>query len=144
MSLKNRVGNFLILGGLIALLIFVATAITPPGDLDVWAFLIGAALVGLGVRFRLDKRGRPTAAPPRPAGPPPGAQPRPAPKGGAKRSGPVRGGAPAGPPPGPPPRPARRGPLATIFKGPAAQKTAPKGPPGGGGGKPPGGGKPRK
>ncbi len=135
LSLKNRVGNFLILGGLIGLLIFVATAITPPEHVDLWAFLIGAALVGVGVRFRLDKRGRPTAPPPRPAGPPPGAQPRPAPKG----KGPAKGGGkPAGPPPGPPPRPARRGPLATIFKGPAQQKTAPKGPPGAGaGGKPP-------
>jgi hypothetical protein len=131
LSLKNRVGNFLLLFGLIALLIFVASALAPPPEFDLWAFLAGAALLGLGLRFRLDKKGRPLAAPPpRPAGPPPG-PPRPA---AAKKGPPKKGGAPpAGPPPGPPPK--KPGPLGGLLKGPKPAAKA---------GGPPGGTKPRK
>jgi hypothetical protein len=129
-TLKNRVGNFLILFGFIGLLIFIASAIAPPGEFDAFAFLGGAALVAVGVRFRLDKRGRTLAAPPPTA---PAAMPAPAPKNRDRRAGKD------GPPPGPPPPPPKkRGPLGTIFKGPANRKTAPTGPPpAGAGGKPP-------
>jgi hypothetical protein len=137
LSLKNRVGNFLLLFGAIGLIIFVASVLAPPGDMDVWSFVAGAALLAVGLRFRLDKSGPPIVAPPprAPAGPPPRAA--------AKGKGP----GPGGPPPGPPPK--KQGPLATIFKGPANKKTAPKNAPqiaggkvpaGKGGGKPGGGG----
>jgi hypothetical protein len=143
LSLKNRVGSFCILFGFIGLLIFGATVLAPPGEFDLWAFVAGAAMLAVGLRFRMDKSGPPIVAPPprAPAGMP--AKPK-----AAKGKGQGQGG----PPPGPPPK--KRGPLGTIFKGPANAKTAPKGPPGagaggrpgGGGGKggAPGGGKPRK
>jgi len=101
MSLKNRVGNYFILFGLIALIIFAATVLAPPEAVDGWAFIAGAALLGVGLKFRLAKS--PRGAPPAHAGPPPGAQ----------------AAGPSGP------RPRRQGLFATVLKGPAKPKTAP-------------------
>lgn len=97
-TLKNRVGNFLILFGLIALAVFAATVVAPPEAVDLWAFVAGAALLFVGIRFRCAK-GVPLAA-----APPPAAAPLPA-------------AAPA-------PKPKRRGPLATVLKGPGKAKAA--------------------
>ena len=124
MSLKNKVGNYLILFGLIALIVFIGSVLAPPESFDTGAFLIGAACIGVGVNFGLSK-GRPRAGgPPAGAGGPPAA-PRPA--------------APAGGPP----KPQRQGLLSKIMSGPNdKKKTAPGGGlgPGGGGGKSGGGG----
>jgi hypothetical protein len=115
MSLKNRVGNFLILFGVIGLMIFVASVLAPPEEFDARAFLGGVVLVGVGVSFRLSKS-RGVA----PAGPPPAA-PQAA--------------------PAPPDRPKKRGLFATILKGPANKnKTAPADPKQLGGAKSKGGG----
>ena len=122
MSLKNKVGNYLILFGLIALLVFVASVLAPPESFDSTAFLAGAGLLVVGVAFRRSK------VRPRAGGPPAGAG------GGAGGGG--------APPPGPLPRPkpARQGLFSTLLNGPASkQKTAPGG--GGGGGGKGGGGK---
>jgi hypothetical protein len=122
MSLKNRVGNFLILFGLIALLVFGATVLAPPEAVDGQAFLAGAALLGVGLKFRLAKS--PRGAPQTHAGPPPAAA--------------------GGPPPSAPARPRRQGLFATVLKGPAKPKVAPApqaAPPAAKGGKGPKGGK---
>jgi hypothetical protein len=102
MSLKNRVGNFLILFGLIALIIFGATVLAPPEAVDGPAFLAGATLLGVGLKFRLAKS--PRGAPSAHTGPPPAAA--------------------GGPPPGGS-KPRRQGLFATVLKGPAKPKTAP-------------------
>jgi len=47
MSLKNKVGNYLILFGLIALIVFVGSVLAPPESFDTGAFLIGALCVAL-------------------------------------------------------------------------------------------------
>jgi 23S rRNA pseudouridine2605 synthase len=121
--LKNRIGAFFLLTGVLFLFIFATSVFSPTGDYQVLPLLGGAALVVMGWRWRTAKR-------PRPAGPPPSAAPAAAPK--------------AGPPPA-----KKQGPLATLLKGPASKKMAPKpaapaGPPPGGkgGGGKPGGGKP--
>ena len=130
MSLKNRVGVFLLLAGLLFLFIFAASALAPAGTgqgPDVLTLVGGAALLFVGARWRMAKGGRPLM------GRPPAA---------------------AGGPPGLPP-PKKRGPLGALLKGPASKGGPPKaggppgggGKPGGGGGKPaggkPGGGKPQ-
>jgi hypothetical protein len=108
-SLKNRIGSFLLLAGAIFLFIFVASALAPAesGGPALLPLAGGAVLLFVGTRWRLDKKGRPTGPPP---GPPPGA-------------------APAGAPP------KKRGPMAAFAKRSAAKG----GPPAGGGGKPAGG-----
>ena len=123
MSLKNKVGNYLILFGLIALIVFIGSVLAPPASFDTGAFLIGAACIGVGVNFRLSK------VRPRAGGPPAEA-----------------GGAPAAPA-GVPPKPQRQGLLSKVMHGPNdKKKTAPSGgmgpgrPPAGGGGKGGGGG----
>ena len=114
MSLKNKVGNYLILFGLIALIVFIGSVLAPPASFDTGAFLIGAACIGVGVNFRLSK------VRPRAGGPPADA-----------------GGAPAAPA-GVPPKPQRQGLLSKVMHGPNdKKKTAPSG---GGGARPPGGG----
>ena len=131
MSFTQRVGNFFLLCGAIGLLIFAASALTPPGNYDLYAFLAGALLFGLGLKFRLSKSA---------GGPPPAAAPKAGPKPGGKPAGKPGGGKPGGggPKPGGPPK--RQGLLSSILKGPPPSKTAPKpggGGPGGGGGGPP-------
>jgi hypothetical protein len=69
MPLKNRLGSFFILAGLIALLIFVAS-VAAGQAYDLPALLAAVVLVPLGVHWALAKR---PAPPPRPAGPPPAA-----------------------------------------------------------------------
>lgn len=118
MSLKNKVGNFLILFGLIGLLVFVASVLAPPESFDSTAFLVGAAFVGVGINFRRSKV-RPRA------GGPPG--------GGAGAGGPSQADLAAAKPKDAKPQ----GLLAKVMHGPAnKQKTAPGGgrPPAGGGG----------
>ena len=131
MSFQQRVGNFFLLFGAIGLLIFAASVLTPPGNYDLYAFLAGALLFGLGLKFRLTKSaaGPPPAAAAPKAGPKPGGKPAGGKPGGG---GPPGGG--GGPKPGGPPK--RQGLLSRILKGPPPSKTAPRppGPPGGGGG----------
>jgi hypothetical protein len=123
MSLKNKVGNFLILFGLIGLIIFIASVLAPPESFDTTAFLMGAAFLAVGVNFRRSR------VRPRAGGPPPGA------------AAPVASERPAAPA-GAPPKPAKRGLFSTILKGPAnKQKGAGGSPAAAGGGKPSGGGK---
>ncbi|MCC6187599.1 MAG: hypothetical protein IT318_01080 [Anaerolineales bacterium] len=100
MTLKNRVGNFLILFGLIALVVFAATVVAPPEAVDLWAFVAGAALLLVGIRFRRAKGAPLAPAPPSAAVPPAPVAPAAA-------------------------RPKRRGPLATVLRGPGKAKTAP-------------------
>jgi hypothetical protein len=106
MSFKHRVGNFLLLLGVIGLLVFVASVLAAGGNYDVTAFLVGAVLFGLGLNFRLSK----------PSGPPPEA-PMP-----AAHS--AKAGAKAGPPKAGPPKaaPEKQGLLSTILKGPPPKK----------------------
>ena len=131
MGFKQRVGNFLLLFGTIGLLVFVASVLTPSGSYDVSAFLVGALLFGLGLKFRMSKSSGPPHEAPRAAAPAPKA---------AGKAGPPKGGLPGG---GPKPAgaggpPKRQGLLSSILKGPPPKKTAPGPPrPGGGGGGPP-------
>ena len=123
MGFKQRVGNFLLLFGTIGLLVFVASVLTPSGSYDVSAFLVGALLFGLGLKFRMSKSSGPPHEAPRAAAPAPKASGKPG--GGPKPAG-------AGGPP------KRQGLLAGILKGPPPKKTAPAPPkPGAGGGGPP-------
>jgi hypothetical protein len=114
MSFKQRVGNFLLLLGVIGLLVFVASVLVAGGNYDVTAFLVGAVLFGLGLNFRLSK----PSGPPREA-PMPAAQSA---KGGAK-AGPPKAGQPGGGPP------KSQGLVSTLLKGPPPKP--------GGGGPPP-------
>ena len=98
-SLKNRVGSFLLLAGLIFLLLFAASVLAESGKYDLTSFLAGAAAMGLGWHWRFAKSARPQGPPAQPAGP-------------------------AGPPPAAAP-PKKHGPLAFLLHGPAKKKTAP-------------------
>jgi len=116
MSLKNKVGNFFILFGLVGLLVFVASVLAPPESFDSGAFLVGAALIGVGLNFRLSKVRPRAGGPPAGGGGAPAAAPRPAALEGA-------------------PNAKRQGLFGTILHGPANKKSAPSGgKPGGGGG----------
>src|SRR5689334_22838581 len=95
MSLKNKVGSFLILFGVIALIVFVATVLSPPPSFDSGAFILGVACLGVGVNFRMSK------VRPRAGGPPAG--------GGGSGGG---GGAPAAMPAKA--KPAKQGLFATV------------------------------
>ena len=132
MSFKRRIGNFLILFGVIAFLVFAATLLaTPKGGFDVTAFLAAVVLLVLGVNFRLSKSGdgplvtRASSPPAAKAGPP---------SGGGKPG----GGKPSGSKPG---GPAKKQSMASkIMKGPADKRLPSKpGPSASGGGKPPAG-----
>ncbi len=129
MSLKQRVGNFLLLMGFIGLLIFGASVIAPPGNYSIPAFLVGALLFGLGLNFRLSK---PSGHPHAEAHSAPHAAP--AHKSAAKPA--AKGGLPAhaGPPAA---APKRQGPISGLLKGPPPKKTAPAAPPPHAGGGPP-------
>lgn len=117
MSFKQRVGNFLLLVGLIGLLIFAASVIAPPGNYDIAAFLAGALLFGLGLNFRLSKPSHPPHEAPLAAAPAHKGAGKPAGKGGPPGSGPKPGGS-VGPP-------KRQGLVSSILKGPPPRKTAP-------------------
>ena len=131
MGFKQRVGNFFLLFGVIGLLIFVASVLTPTGSYDVTAFVAGVLLFGLGLNFRLSKSSGPPHEAPKAHAPAAKAGAKPAGKGGPPKAGPP-GGAPK--PAGGPPK--RQGLLSGILKGPPPTKTAPK-PAGPGGGGPP-------
>ena len=134
MSFKRRVGNFLILFGVIGLLVFAASVLAPPADsYDVPAFLAGAVLLVVGVSFRLSKSAGAPSGGERPAGAPAAAK-------AAPKSGPPGGGKPGG---GTGPK--KQSLANTIMKGPNSKHLpaagAKAGPPGGGkpqGGKPAG------
>ena len=121
MSFKHRVGNFLILFGLIGLLIFAASVLAPPADsFDIPAFLVGAVLLVLGLNFRLSKSA---------SGPPAGERAAAAKSAPAKSAGP-KSGPPAGGG-GKPGGPKKQGLVNTIMKGPNDKRLT-------GGGKPQG------
>jgi hypothetical protein len=130
MSFKRRVGNFLILFGLVSFLVFAASLLAPKGGFDVPWFLAAVVLLAVGVNFRLSKSGdgplvtRASSPPAAKAGPPSGGKP-----GGGKPGGGGKGG---------PPKKQSMG--NKIMKGPADKRLPPKpAPGGGGGGKPPAG-----
>src|SRR5215212_1946975 len=82
MSFKRRIGNFLILFGVIAFLVFAAAALaTPKASFDVPAFLAAVVFLVVGVNFRLSKSGdgplvtRASSPPAAKAGPPGGGKP---------------------------------------------------------------------
>jgi len=123
MSFKRRIGNFLILFGLVAFVVFAASLLaTPKGGFDIPSFLAAAVLLTVGVNFRLSKSGdgplvtRASSPPAGKAGPP---------SGGGKPGGGGKGG------------PAKKQSMGNkIMKGPADKRLPPKPGPGGGGGKP--------
>ena len=132
MSFKRRIGNFLILFGLVAFLVFAASLLAPKGGFDIPWFLAAAVLLAVGVNFRLSKSGdgplvtRASSPPAAKAGPPGGGG---KPGGGKPGSG-GKGG------------PAKKQSMGNkIMKGPADKRLPPKPAPGGGGGGG-GGGKP--
>jgi hypothetical protein len=133
-AFKQRVGNFLLLFGTIGLLVFVASVLTPSGSYDVSAFLVGALLFGVGLKFRMSKSSGAPHEAPRAAAPAAKAAGRPAGKGGPPKGGPPGGGP---KPAGAGGSPKRQGLLASVLKGPPPKKTAPAPPRGGGGGGPP-------
>jgi hypothetical protein len=115
-SLKNRIGAFFLLAGVLFLFIFAASAMAPAGTgagPDVLTLAGGAALMFIGARWRMAKGGRPSAGPPAAAG------------------GDLAGM----------PSPKKRGPLSALLKGPGPKGAGPKGGPPKAGG-PPGGAKP--
>jgi hypothetical protein len=128
MSFKRRVGTFLILFGIVALLVFAASLLAgAEARFDLTAFVAAAVMLTVGVNMRLSKSSdsplvtRATSQPAAKAGAPGG--------GGGKSA----GGKPGGPP-------KKQGALNTIMKGPANKRLPPKPPPAaGGGGKPPAG-----
>jgi hypothetical protein len=69
MSLKNRIGAFLLLTGAIFLLIFAASVLDASGTYDLLAFLAGAASVALGWRWRFARPSAPAVGPTPPGGP---------------------------------------------------------------------------
>jgi hypothetical protein len=115
MSLKNRVGTFLFLTGVLALFVFTASIFTPTQDYDVAALVVGVFLIIVGWSWRRTKGGPAPAAPPPPvAGPPRAAAPPAAhtPPGagpGMKASQAVK----------------KQGLRKTLLHGPPARKTAP-------------------
>ena len=117
MSFKHRIGNFLLLFGVIAFIIFGATLLAPKGGFDVAAFIAAAVLLVLGVNFRFSKStGGPLVT--RASSPP------------AIKSGPPKGG--GGKPgggKGAPPK--KQGVANKIMKGPADKRLPPKPSPGG-------------
>ena len=129
MSFKRRIGNFLILFGLVAFVVFAASLLaTPKAGFDIPSFLAAAVLLTVGVNFRLSKSGdgplvtRASSPPAAKAGPPSGGKPA-----GGKPGGGGKGG------------PAKKQSVANkIMKGPADKRLPPKPGPGGGG-KPPAG-----
>lgn len=68
MSLRNRLGSFLLLAAAIFLIIFLTAAFSPNGSYEVMALLAGAVLLVVGWRWRMAKGGGgpPAAAPPPP------------------------------------------------------------------------------
>jgi hypothetical protein len=122
MGFKQRVGNFFLLFGIVGLLIFAASVLTPSRTYDVSAFIAGVLLFGLGLNFRLSKSSGPPREAFKAAAPAAKAAGKPAGKGGPPKAGPPGGGAPK-----------RQGLLSNLLKGPPPTKTAPKPPPGGGG-----------
>jgi hypothetical protein len=122
MSFKHRIGNFLLLFGLVAFLVFAASLFsTPRARFDVLAFLAAVVMLVVGVNFRFSKSGdgplvtRASSSPAAKAGPP---------GGGGKSGGP----------------PKKQSLGSKIMKGPADKRLpARPGPSAGGGGKPPSG-----
>src|SRR5688572_18624888 len=72
MSLRNRIGAFFLLTGAIFLFIFAASVFSPTGSYELLPLFGGAALVVIGLRWRLAKGGGPPrAAAPAASTPPP-------------------------------------------------------------------------
>jgi hypothetical protein len=127
MSFKHRIGNFLLLFGVVAFLVFIASLLaTPKARFDVTAFLAAAAFLVVGVNFRFSKSSD---------GPLVTRASSPA----SAKSGPPSGGKPGGGKPGGPPKKQSIG--NKIMKGPADKRLPPKPGPGAGPGKPPSGGR---
>jgi hypothetical protein len=111
MSLKQRLGNFLMFIGAIGIFMFIASVLAEM-PYDVWSLLWGVALFSIGLGWRSSKPAEEQRPAPKPAPPPKPVAPKAPPKPGFLTTL-LKGPRKAAPPPPPPPKP--KG-LAALFK----------------------------